>query len=211
MSDASRIFAGKKGSLYSWLGPQNHLNMGTPECPYLRGVQILDSHQYGHCHTGCTAGTSPELEVFATRIKALDRWKSSLFVLESLDCLIYRGLKNKNITMPPISMTVEPSQWLNLPRCITRHGYSVPPRRSELAFFPAGQCQGATGHCCGAVLITECLSLHNDSGLPMQELNSRRFQLSTGCSQPLKLPIQLEYQSKTFSNTDLSVRNTSAT
>jgi len=50
------------------------------------------------------------------------------------------------------------------------------------------RCQDATGHYCGAVLITECLSPLNDSGLPMQEPNSQRFQLFTGRSQPLKLP-----------------------
>ena len=34
-------FCRQMGSLYSRRGPQNHVNMGTPGCPYLRGVQIF--------------------------------------------------------------------------------------------------------------------------------------------------------------------------
>ena len=31
----------KRGSLYSRWGPHIHVNMGTPGCPYLRGVYIF--------------------------------------------------------------------------------------------------------------------------------------------------------------------------
>jgi len=39
--DASWIFRRQKGVPVFTTGPQNHVNMGTPGCPYLRGVQIF--------------------------------------------------------------------------------------------------------------------------------------------------------------------------